>query len=316
MENKWIIDAHSHIGKDNAWDIEGNLNEYIKKSREIGVKESLLMPVPMPIISIGNMEITPIMLGKYGDEHFIVEGVKDQKGFRAVPVNENPYKYANEILYQKISKQKDANIRLHFVPLTHPLFDTNEYLEELINNYKPVAIKLHGYSSIISPYEINNEFWEMINQYDIPLIIHTDCDTSNAVPSIDTYYRNENSPINWIRILEKYSIRAYLTHGVRLCKESFKIVNESPNFVVGLGPDALLSKSLDRMYSKEPYFETLFSNINIDKICFDIDYPWNVLSYDNCELEWSSLDRIESLQLNENELEKVLSKNSKNFFKI
>ena len=63
--NNTIIDSHSHIGKDNTWELIGTLKEYLQKAQEIGITESLLMPTPMPIIKIANYEITPIMLGIY-----------------------------------------------------------------------------------------------------------------------------------------------------------------------------------------------------------------------------------------------------------
>lgn len=316
MLKQRIIDSHSHIGTDNTWDLKGDLEEYISKANKLGITESLLMPVPMPIIGIGRYKVVPIVLGSDGENDYIVQGVEDQNENRGVPVARNPYHYANAILYQKIAAYRRNDIKLHFVPLIHPVFDTIEYLEQLIIFYEPVALKLHGYSSIISPQEISDEFWELIQRYDIPLIIHTDCDTSDSELTVDTFYRNENSPLNWIQLLEKYSIRAYLTHGVRLCEKSCRIVNDNPNFVVGIGPEALLSNCKDRMYSDKPYLETLFSSIDISKLCFDLDYPWNVVSYDNHELEWDSLDRIKALELTDYELEQVLYENSKTFFNL
>ena len=315
MNNHRIIDAHSHIGVDNTWNVAGKLDEYIEKANKIGVKESLIMPVPMPIINVAGNEIIPVMLGEYEGEYFMLEMVKDRKGLRLSVTKENPYKFVNEILYRKIKYNKNQDILLHFIPLIHPVFDNIDYLEEIANKYNPVAFKLHGYSSIISPKEVDEEFWKTINRLNIPLIPHTDCDTSNNEQSIDTYYRNENSPLNWIKILEKYNLKGYLTHGARLCKQSIKLVNDNPYLVIGLGPDALLSKTKDRMYTNASYLDTLFSKVDIDKICFDIDYPWNVLSYDCNELEWKQIERLKKLRLKE-ELEKVLYKNSKRFFKL
>lgn len=314
--NKWIIDSHSHIGLDNSWDIEGKLKEYIKKASEIGIKESILMPVPMPVIKISNYKIIPVMLGTYKNEHFIVKGISDSKPIRGLLVDNNPYHFVNKILYQSISAHKNSNIKMHFIPLTHPLLDDIEYLEKLYYEYKPIAFKLHGYAGIFSPFEIKDEFWKFLHSHNIPIIVHTDCDTSNSKESIDTFYRNENSPLNWIKILNAHSIKAYLTHGVRLCEESFKLINSSSNLIVGLGPDALLSNCKDRMYSNSPYLKTLFSNIDINKICFDLDYPWNVPSYDDKALDWNSIDRINALNLKEEEVQKVLCNNSKKFFKL
>lgn len=316
MLKQRIIDCHSHIGTDNTWEKKGTLLEYIDKAKSQGITESLLMPVPMPIISIGQYRVTPIMIGTDGENDYIVQGIENSNGGYGIPIAKNPYQYANLILYQGIVAYKNAGIKLHFIPLVHPIFDTIEYLELLIISFNPAALKIHGYSSIMSPYQISNEFWELIHLYDIPLIIHTDCDTSGNEPTLDTFLRNENSPLNWIQLLQKYSIRAYLTHGVRLCENSCRILNESSNLVVGLGPDALLSTCKSRIYSDAPYLETLFSKVSMDRICFDIDYPWNVVSYDNPEFDWNSLDRIKALGLTNSELEKILYKNAKNFFNL
>ena len=64
------------------------------------------------------------------------------------------------------------------------------------------------------------------------------------------------------------------------------------------------------------YLETLFDLFDINKICFDIDYPWNTISYENQELDWNSLKRINQLPLTTQEKEKVLSKNSQKFFNL
>ena len=98
--------------------------------------------------------------------------------------------------------------------------------------------------------------------------------------------------------------------------ESANIINNNPNYVIGLGPDSILSKTNDRMYTNTDYLETVFSLFDIDKICFDIDYPWNTISYDNQELDWNSLTRINQLNLSNKDKEKVLSKNAKMFFKL
>ncbi len=316
MEKRSIIDSHSHIGFDYTWSIPGTLEEYVRKARKLGICESLLMPVPMPILKLGSCEVIPIMLGTYEEESFVVQGVYDSHGLRPIPLSDNPYRYVNELLYQNIFHFHDCGIDLHFVPLIHPLFDTNDYLDEVIEKYHPVAIKIHGYSSLFSPLEISPDFFRIIQQYDIPIIIHTDCDIDTDSDSLDTYLRNENSPLNWIKVLEPYSIRTYLTHGARLCEKSSTIINENPNFVVGLGPDLLLSNCQDRLYSDDEYLKTLFSRIDSNKICFDLDYPWNVCSYDQNSLDWNSLERIETLGLTEEEKEKVYSKNSKAFFHL
>lgn len=316
MSSNRVIDAHSHIGIDNAWSHIGCLEEYVQHSTALGVCKSILMPVPMPILKVGSCKVIPVMVGTYEDEIFIVNGIEDCYGLRAVPVQENPYQYANELLYHKISTYRDGNLDLYFVPLIHPVLDTTEYLESIIQKYNPVALKIHGYSSLISPFEISPLFFEIIQSNHIPLIIHTDCDINVDENSFDSYLRNENSPLNWLSLLSNYDIKAYITHGARLSDESIDIVNQSPNFVIGLGPDNLLSHEDDRLYSNDPYLGTLFSKVDIDKICFDLDYPWNVISYNNDEFDWDSLNRINALNLTDFEKEKVYYKNANDFFHL
>ena len=53
--------------------------------------------------------------------------------------------------------------------------------------------------------------------------------------------------------------------------------------------------------------------VNIDKLVFDIDYPWNVKD-DN--LDFHSIMRIKNLKLSENDLDKILFENAISFFNI
>jgi len=50
-----------------------------------------------------------------------------------------PVPNANLMLYQSISACKDSDIKLHFVPLVHPVLDTIDYLEQLIIFFRPVV---------------------------------------------------------------------------------------------------------------------------------------------------------------------------------
>ena len=312
MLGQRIIDGHSHIGIDWTWELQGKLAEYLKYAKALDITDSFLMPTPMPVLRLGKCEVVPVTLGDYGTKKIILQGIQDSKGLRGTLINQNPYTYANMILYQQIASC-NTDIRLHFVPLVHPIFDTINYLELLILCFKPIALKVHGYSCIMSPQNISYDFWKLVQYYKIPLIIHTDCDTSSE-KTLDSFYRNENSPFAWIQLLLQYNIRAYLTHGIRLCPDSCRIVNESNNFIVGLGPDKLLSTTKDRLYSNDSYLDTLFSMVDSDKICFDLDYPWNTQSYDNLEYDWNSLNRLKALGLTDSQLQNVLYKNISNFY--
>ena len=58
------------------------------------------------------------------------------------------------------------------------------------------------------------------------------------------------------------------------------------------------------------YLDFCFSKFSIDKLIFDIDYPWNIKNLNDFRYDWNSIDRIEE-KIGFYEKEKVLSKNIK-----
>lgn len=305
---KRIIDAHSHIGVDRFFRFQGKLQEYIEECKKIGVTDSLLMPTPCPIIYCNDKSIIPLVW-EYTNQHFSF--YQEEIGGKRTAVNNNPYCLANKLLQSSINQMKNIGVNLSFVPLVHPKYDTIEYLDMLLQD-RPIAIKLHGISSAFSPYDVSNEFWNIIRKYDIPIIVHTDYDNTDSNTPL-TKLRNLNCPLDWIKVLTSQHIRALLTHGVRLFEESFRLINESDNFIVGIGPDSLISSERDRLYIDKDYLKTLFSMVDIDKLVFDIDYPWNVK--DN-HLDFNSISRIKGLDLSDSDLNKVLCQNAIKFFNI
>lgn len=305
---KRIIDAHSHIGVDRFFRFQGKLQEYVEECKKIGVTDSLLMPTPCPVISCNGKSIVPFVW-EYTKQHFSF--YQEEIEGKRTAVEDNPYCLANKLLQSSIKHMKNIEVNLLFVPLVHPKYDTIEYLDMLLQN-RPIAIKLHGISSAFSPYDVSNEFWSIIRKYDIPIIVHTDYDnTDNNTPL--TKLRNLNCPLDWIKVFTIQHIRALLTHGVRLCYESCKIINESDNFIVGIGPDSLISSEKERLYRNDDYLKTLFSMVDINKLVFDIDYPWNIK--DN-HLDFNSINRIKSLNLSDSDFNKVLCTNAIRFFNI
>lgn len=307
MLRQRIIDAHSHIGVDRFWKVPADLSEYITYAKQIGITDSILMPTTCPVLTRGHEEVTQA-LWEYTNTGFSY--YKETIGKNKEPIYQNPFKVANQLLYQTIMGHCNEDINLYFVPIIHPALDTVEYIEQLITRYKPIALKIHGIATGISPKNIDSAFWDIIKKFNIPLIVHTDIDMTDKDTPIKIL-RNLNSPLEWIQVLQENNIRAYLAHGVRLCPDSCKIVNESNNFLVGIGPDALITKEKERLFSKEPYLLKLFSSIDLGKICFDLDYSWNV---SDGVLEWNSLKRVRTLGLTDSELEKVLCNNARDFY--
>lgn len=305
---KRIVDAHSHIGVDHFFKFQGKLAEYIEECKKIGITDSLLMPTPCPVISFNDQSVIPLVW-EYKNQRFFF--YREEIGKKKTVVQKNPYSLTNKLLQSSISEMKNTEINLLFVPLVHPKYDTIEYLDMLLRD-SPTAIKLHGISSAFSPYDVSDEFWSIVRKHDIPIIVHTDYDNTESDTPI-AKLRNLNSPLDWIKVLIRQDIRALLTHGVRLCEESCHLINERDNFIVGIGPDSLISLEDERLYKTGDYLRNLFSMVKIEKLVFDIDYPWNVKGG---YLDFNSINRIKKLGLCDNDLDKVLSQNAIKFFNI
>ena len=317
---KRIIDAHSHIGVDAFYPFSGDINEYVKKADKMGITDSLIMSVPSPVLNIGNRYINQL-LWKYqeGSNQFKYQFLNISDYISNPSLQIHPYALSNFIT-QLTLNECNTDINLHFIPLVHPTLDSEEYLIKLLEQ-KPIALKIHGIASGIIPEQISNEFWKIIQKYNVPIIVHTDFDdTGNTSPIF--ILRNGNTAIRWINVFEHFNIRAFLTHGVRLCKESIKRVNNSNLFVVGIGPDSLISIEPNRLMRNTNYLETLFENLSIDKLCLDLDYPWNVnkpisvLNNPSTDLDFNIINRIEALKISPIDLDKVLYFNAAKFFNI
>jgi len=318
---KRILDAHSHIGLDSFYPFEGTLNEYVTNSVKIGITDSVIMPVTSPAIYFNNHKFSDL-LWQYNSSSktftYLSFGISDQITNSKVYIH--PYASYNNMISVLLNDFVNNNINFHFVPLVHPLLDSIEYIEYLLST-NPVAIKIHGIAAGIYPNQVPKEFWNLIKRYDIPIIVHTDFDanTNNSAISI---LRNENSSLNWVKILDKKNIKGYITHGARLNIKSIDIINHSDLFVVGIGPDSLISLEPERLENSDIYLKQLFKLISLDKLCFDLDYPWNVkkpissLKNSKTDLDFDSIERIKNLGLSRSELDKVLFFNASKFYNI
>ena len=320
-----IIDAHSHIGNDSFHPFVGEIYEYAKYAAAIGVTDSLLMPPPSPKIII-NKEIINFLWRYDFNKHEFLFNYIEAEYLKDSNVFPTPYLLANSIIKKNILNCTSA-IHFHFVPLVHPIFDSPQYIERLLTE-KPKAIKVHGIAAGMSPEELPTHFVQLVKKYDVPIIVHTDYD-SNQVSDhtskawVLNYLRNANSPINWITFAIKMGIRLYLTHGVRLDEESMRYVNLADLFVVGIGPDSLIQNEPDRLYNPASnYLKMLCNNVSVDRLCFDLDYPWNVnkpiskLTDKKADLDFDGIKRLQSLGFSQNEMDKILWKNAARFFGI
>lgn len=227
-------------------------------------------------------------------------------------LGENPFEEYNAIIAKKIAdlatSERFPALQLEFIPHIHPLHDTLEHVEETCGQ-EPPAIKIHGTSWGINPTTIPSKFFQIVRQYETLLMLHTDYH-SNPQNSLDMIKR-ANDPLVWIRLCDKYGLRAILAHGARLCRESLNIVNASDSFAVGLSPK-LYMKGNGVKRTGGCYLKLLCEMVDADKLLFDIDYPWNVT--DDCKaLSWD-LDHDLQEFLSARDIENVYFKNAARFF--
>lgn len=299
MQNNNIVDCHSHIGNDWVWG-KSTFDGYIKLIDRIGVNVSLLMPVPGQLdFETGSKRL---LRWKYENNKFNYWSEKEN----TVPSS----KLFNEPVYDIISKYQ-GDKRLFFVPFIHPVLDTVDYLYEIVKKYKPVAFKIHGVACGVIPSLFGKKFIEALKDIDIPVIVHTDY--SEDVDSI----QYKNNSLSWAKFFVKNKIKGYLTHAARVDMETWNLVNDNDNIVVGVGPDLLISsrkhtlKDSDK-FSLDNVLEMLNEKVDVNKMMFDIDYSWNVKN-ENKELDYEMIDRIKKI-FGEERAAKILSSNPIKFF--
>lgn len=304
---KEIIDCHSHIGRDMYWKNLGSLDEYQRETQKKGVTESFIMSVPSPIYIEGNKKITLLKYKHYGQEikYFKLEEDLKTKEIKKISVrnNCNPYKRANDELYNACKN----DLSLNYVPLIHPLFySIDDFCEHIKRGAR--IFKIHGIACGVTPSMISEEFFKIIEYLKVFLLIHTDySDVENIC-----HYNDAN---HWLNVLSKYDIKVYFAHAVRLIQRAIDEVNCDDRYIIGLGPDKIINDASTPMAIKNGnYLEYCLNVFDINKIVFDIDYPWNIVGGNDYSLDWYSVDRVKKI-LSENEQEKVFCKNIKNFIR-
>jgi len=174
-----------------------------------------------------------------------------------------------------------------------------------------VALKIHGIGSGIGPTDISNEFIKIIKKFELPIIVHTDCDLGKGSIAMQ-YVRNQNSAKKWATFFLKHEISGVLNHGASLDRETFDMVNKSNLLKVALGPDRVACLDQNRVYvdclqNYKNYLIFLKENLDISKIIYDADYNWNLINEDKEDYE--SVQRILEVFEKTTDYEKVLSKN-------
>ena len=304
------IDAHSHFGDDKFWVNEGDVDFYIKHAKEKGIGACLAMSVPCPVFHNGDREEILSYYEQEGNEikHYHVEKRPDKEIWIPHLQGINPYKKANDLIYKMTKERKDFHFE--YVPLLHPKYYSEE---DIVENVKRGAtiFKIHGIACGVNPKDIDEEFFKLIEKYHIKLLIHTDFSYKDDLAS-------QNSAMNWIKVLEKYHIKAYLAHAARLDQEAIDIINSDYRYIVGLGPDKYLGNCGINCRRPEDLLDDIFTSFDINKVAFDMDYPWNIYGINreakNIDLrhDWNTIDRLDRY-LTEEEKQKVLKRNIINF---
>ena len=310
FDNTEAIDAHSHFGNDRFWINDGDVDLYVKRAKENGINAALAMSVPCPVFKEDNKEeILSYYEVENGEiKHYHVEKRPDKEIWIPHLQGTNPYKKANDIIY-KMSQER-TDFQFEYVPLLHPKYYSEEDIVENINRGAQI-FKIHGIACGINPKDIDPEFFKILEKYNAKLIIHTDYSHKDDLAS-------QNNAMNWIRVLEKYHIKSYLAHAARLDPEAIDIINHDYRYIVGLGPDKYLSNCGINYQRPDDLLETIFDSFDINKVVFDMDYPWNIYGINkeakNIDLrhDWKTIDRLDHY-LNPEEKQKVLKRNIINF---
>jgi hypothetical protein len=316
-EEREIIDSHSHIGYDRFMSHRADLGEYAEMATRKGISGAIMIPQVCPCYSDGDgRSFLPSFWEKDGDRVRVYSGYEvDEEIVDRGPVRENPFAEYNGLMKKEIDDMgisgRFSDLKLYFAPLVHPIKDTAGQLEKILES-NPTAVKVHGTSWMFNPKEIDPEFFRKLARSDTPLIIHTDYH-QNPQNEFEYNQRNQD-PLVWAKLCEKYGVRASLAHGARLCKETWDIVRNSDQFVVGAGP-VLNMKGPRVKGSGGEYLPTLAGMADPRKLTYDIDYPANTRLEEPGELDWN-FDKELLKYFSKEELQDVYSGNAKRFFQL
>lgn len=323
LRNLRCIDSHSHfsinegeekVGVECYFPREGNINDYYELAVKNNIVEAMLMPCPTPIIIRENGRIinTPITWQeRNGKIVYFCRNIENGKEKIFEP-KDNPYSEINFRLREYLLNYNSKEVKFNFIPLIHLVFDTPDYVDELIS-LKPKAFKVHGIGLGLDDFsKINTALLKKIGKSKIPIIVHTDFMDGIPKSKIEEVYK-ANDSLNWISILEKYEIRALLTHGVRLCEKSADIVKNSQLFCVGISPDLLIQSEPARIKMKGDYLKKLITLVGTEYLLFDMDFPWNIADRETFEPDNGIIKRMKEY-ITDSELEDVVYNNAKSFF--
>ena len=296
-----VIDSHSHVGKD-IFHGESTIDGYIDFAKKSHINVGIIMGVPSPCIDLKDPS-TRFMYWKFNGINMEFYGKKN-------PFSEMNYKL-NELLKEKSS---DA-LQLLFVPTFHPILDEIEQFEKMLVITDPVAIKIHGIGSGVGPEDISQDYIELIKKYELPVIVHVDCDFGKGSQSMQ-YVRNINRAILWAKFFERNKIKGILNHGASLDLDTFELVNNSDYLKIALGPDKIACIDNNRLFfdcqsDYKEYLRFLKKHLDTSKILYDADYNWNKIEGQVDDYE--SVERVKEIFGDGSDAVDILSNNLLDF---
>lgn len=305
-----IYDAHSHVGVDAFHTIPCTIEGYLPLAEKLCIGETNLMPVPSPVYTDSSGTIIKPLIWKFEGDSFHHYRVEENGRSVFLNCSLNPYSEINDLLRSNMVDQSE-DLKLNFIPLIHPIYDQTDYVKSLLD-LNPHAVKIHGIASGIFPEQTSPDLLKLLSQRKIPVIIHTDFYTEEPKKPIELLYKN-NTASRWLSLFQEYDVKAYITHGARLEENALDIINNSDLFVVGLSPDILITSELKRLSRNVSFLETILTEVDINKVCFDLDYSWNLNNRESSELDLNLPNRLKKI-LSGKELSSVLYDNAKKFF--
>lgn len=289
------IDAHSHFGKCYLGP-NSNIEIYLREVKKIGVSSVIASLAPCPEIKTKSSLLRPCVWKKENGPVTYVRQVYDDSGLviSEEPARSSPYYELNLDFVKRVKNlSSKSDLKIWIMALCHPVLDREEDITDLLSRDEIKALKIHGVASFTGPKAIKPYLVTLLKRCNKPLVVHTDLYQGAERLLIHAAY-NLNHPLKWAEWAVQNKVPILLTHGARLCKEALKLINGSPNVMVGCSPDLLLLSEPQRLASPSKNFLLdLFSIVSPKQLVFDIDFGWNVSIRDDWDSsDWKMAERI------------------------
>jgi|SRR3989344_1080897 len=320
-----ILDSQMNFGR-NIFGPDSTIEGYLEDAYANGVVKTIMIPTGTHELRLpnGTIEKSCIWYKDYGKIAFRRILLDENKNILEEQVNPmNPYSLMNAFCYNKLRELniEQGKIMFYFCPKLHPTLDEESEISKYLTFEEVVAFKIQGLSSYTTPKDVPDWLIELLKTSDKPLMIHTDYRVKKRGDGSDMIIRN-NKASQWAKWAVQNNLRCYLAHGLCLDPEAMDIVNNSEQFMVGLGPDLMLNQEKNSLVVQNvDYLTYLFNKIKPENLCFNYDYRWNVSQRGEWDiLDWDAPKRVikcaKKLGFTENFLKNILYYNAIRFFNI